>query len=173
MSTKVFLDKSGKPKKFFEAAIGGVSVGVPATLKTLKLIHEDFGLLEWSKIVNYVIEFSKRGFIPSPRLLMLTKRKFLFKLNKFNLRKNYFSSKKFFNPEYTNTLKTISKNFSDFYNGNIARKIIKTVNQSIILDFLIFLTLNVRSKKQKALCYKLANGLKYVVLIFPPQEQYV
>ena len=30
ISTEVFLDKSGKPKKFFEAAVGGASVGVPA-----------------------------------------------------------------------------------------------------------------------------------------------
>ena len=110
MSTKVFLDKSGKPKKFFEAAVGGVSVGVPATLKTLKLIHEDFGLLEWSKIVNYVIEFSKRGFIPSPRLInALQKEKFLFKINNDSIYENIIANqKKFFNPEYT-TLKTISK----------------------------------------------------------------
>ena len=164
MSTKVFLDKSGKPKKFFEAAIGGVSVGVPATLKTLKLIHEDFGLLEWSKIVNYVIEFSKRGFIPSPRLInALQKEKFLFKINNDSIYQKIIShpKKRFFNPEYTNTLKTISKNFSDFYNGNIARKIIKTVNESSnpgffdISDFQTY-----EAKKQKALCYKLANGLK-------------
>ena len=29
-----FLDQNGNPKKFFEAAVGGLSVGVPATLKT-------------------------------------------------------------------------------------------------------------------------------------------
>ena len=31
----IFLDQNGNPKKFFEAAVGGLSVGVPATLKTL------------------------------------------------------------------------------------------------------------------------------------------
>ena len=112
-------------KKFFDAAIGGISVGVPATLKTLKLIHEDFGLLEWSEIISYVIEFSEKGFIPSPRLInALQKEKFLFKINKDSIYQNIIANpkKKFFNPEYTNTLKTISKNFSDFYNGNIAKK---------------------------------------------------
>ena len=29
----IFIDKNGNPKKFFDAAIGGASVGVPATLK--------------------------------------------------------------------------------------------------------------------------------------------
>ena len=160
---EVFLDKTGKPKKFFDAAIGGMSVGVPATLKTLKLIHEDFGLLEWSEIISYAIEFSEKGFIPSPRLInALEKEKFLFKLNKDSIYENIITNpkKKFFNPEYTNTLKTISKNFSDFYNGNIAKKIIKTVNQSSnpgffdISDFESY-----EAKKQKAFCYKLANGL--------------
>ena len=159
----VFLDKTGKPKKFFDAAIGGTSVGVPATLKTLKLIHEDFGLLEWSEIISYAIEFSEKGFIPSPRLInALEKEKFLFKVNKNSIYENIIANpeKKFFNPEYTNTLKTISKNFSDFYNGTIAKKIIKTVNQSInpgffdISDFESY-----EAKKQKAFCYKLANGL--------------
>ena len=161
--SEVFLDKTGKPKKFFDAAIGGMSVGVPATLKTLKLIHEDFGLLEWSEIISYAIEFSEKGFIPSPRLInALEKEKFLFKLNKDSIYENIITNpkKKFFNPEYTNTLKTISKNFSDFYNGNIAKKIIKTVNQSSnpgffdISDFESY-----EAKKQKAFCYKLANGL--------------
>ena len=160
---EVFLDKTGKPKKFFDAAIGGISVGVPATLKTLKLIHEDFGLLEWSEIISYAIEFSEKGFIPSPRLInALEKEKFLFKVNKNSIYENIIANpeKKFFNPEYTNTLKTISKNFSDFYNGTIAKKIIKTVNQSInpgffdISDFESY-----EAKKQKAFCYKLVNGL--------------
>ena len=160
---EVFLDKTGKPKKFFDAAIGGISVGVPATLKTLKLIHEDFGLLEWSEIISYAIEFSEKGFIPSPRLInALEKEKFLFKVNKNSIYENIIANpeKKFFNPEYTNTLKTISKNFTDFYNGNIAKKIIKTVNQSInpgffdISDFESY-----EAKKQKAFCYKLVNGL--------------
>ena len=160
---EVFLDKTGKPKKFFDAAIGGISVGVPATLKTLKLIHEDFGLLEWSEIISYAIEFSEKGFIPSPRLInALEKEKFLFKVNKNSIYENIIANpeKKFFNPEYTNTLKTISKNFTDFYNGNLAKKIIKTVNQSInpgffdISDFESY-----EAKKQKAFCYKLVNGL--------------
>ena len=133
------------------------------SLKTLKLIHEDFGLLEWSEIISYAIEFSEKGFIPSPRLInALEKEKFLFKLNKDSIYENIITNpkKKFFNPEYTNTLKTISKNFSDFYNGNIAKKIIKTVNQSSnpgffdISDFESY-----EAKKQKAFCYKLANGL--------------
>ena len=128
---------------------------MPTTLKTLKLIHEDFGLLEWSKIVNYVIEFSKRGFIPSPRLInALQKEKFLFKINNDSIYQKIIShpKKRFFNPEYTNTLKTISKNFSDFYNGNIARKIIKTVNESSNPGFFDISDFQTYEAKNKKLC---------------------
>ncbi|MBD23197.1 MAG: hypothetical protein CL572_06005 [Alphaproteobacteria bacterium] len=158
----VFLDESGKPKKFFNAAIGGLSVGVPGTLKTLKLFHNDFGHMEWEKIINYAIEFSKKGFIPSPRLInALKKEKYLFRLNPNSIYKKIINNpkKKFFNEEYTNTLKTISQNYSDFYNGKIAKSIIKTVieakNPGLVTysDFKSY-----KSKKQRAFCHKLDNN---------------
>ena len=56
-------------------------------LKTLKLIHEEFGVLKWSTIINY-LEFSEEGFIPSPRLInALQKEKYLFKLNQNSIYK--------------------------------------------------------------------------------------
>ena len=80
--TIFFSIKKVIPKKFFDAALGGQSVGVPATLKTLKFIHKDFGSMKWKKIIDYVIKFSEKGFFPSPRLInALKKEKHLFKLN--------------------------------------------------------------------------------------------
>ena len=159
----IFIDKNGNPKKFFDAAIGGASVGVPATLKTLKLIHEDFGLLEWNTIINYVIEFSEDGFIPSPRLInALQKEKYLFKLNHNSIYKKILldPKKEFVNKEYTNTLKIISNNLTEFYNGKIAREIIKVVNESKNSGFFDISDLNLyKAKKQSALCYKLENNL--------------
>ena len=161
--TDIFLDNYGNPKKFFDAALGGFSVGVPATLKTLKLIHDDFGFLEWKTIINYVVEFSEKGFLPSPRLInALKKEKYLFKFNKDSIYKKILNNpkKKFINQEYTDTLKTISKDFSDFYNGKIAKQIIKTINESEKGGFFDISDLqSYNAKKQLALCHKLENNL--------------
>ena len=52
LKKNIFLTNKGQPKKFFDAAIGGASVGVPATLKTLHSIHSDHGKLTWQEIIN-------------------------------------------------------------------------------------------------------------------------
>ena len=36
----IFLNKDGNPKRFFEAVVGGSSVGTPSTLKTLYSFHK-------------------------------------------------------------------------------------------------------------------------------------
>ncbi len=70
-------------KKFFDAAIGGQSVGVPGTLEAIFKFHSDFGILEWKDIIMPVIDLAEKGFHPPPRLLnALSKDKFLFNVNK-------------------------------------------------------------------------------------------
>ena len=67
------------PKKFFSAAIGGLSVGVPGTIKTFYQLHKDFfGKLEWSEILKPVIKLAKNGFYPPRLIAALKKEKFLF-----------------------------------------------------------------------------------------------
>ena len=60
----LFLDENQKPKKFFSAAVGGLSVGVPATLKTFYELHKDFGKMEWKSLLEPAIKLSKIGFEP-------------------------------------------------------------------------------------------------------------
>ena len=48
---KIFLNKDGT-RKFFKAAIGGLSVGVPGTVEALFQFHNDFGKLKWIKLLN-------------------------------------------------------------------------------------------------------------------------
>ena len=38
-----FLDKDGKPLSYFDAVVGGRSVGVPGTLRVLELAHRQHG----------------------------------------------------------------------------------------------------------------------------------
>ncbi|MBS91822.1 MAG: hypothetical protein CMM95_02055 [Rickettsiales bacterium] len=158
----IFLNKNGKPKKFFEAAIGGASVGVPSSLKTLQKIHNEYGKLEWEKTINPVIELSKNGFLPPDRLInALKKERFFFKENPDSLFKNILLNpkKKVFNHEYTKTLNVISKNFGDFYEGKIAENIVEIVKKSQNSGMLSLDDLkNYKPEKKKAFCHRLKNN---------------
>ncbi|HEX7271852.1 MAG TPA: gamma-glutamyltransferase, partial [Casimicrobiaceae bacterium] len=45
-----FLGSDGKPLRFFDAVVGGKSVGVPGTLRALELAHRQYGKLPWAKL---------------------------------------------------------------------------------------------------------------------------
>ena len=85
IKSNIFLDEDGTPKKFFDAVLGGESVGVPATLEVLYQIHKKYGKIEWEKLFNPVIELAEKGFYPPPRLLRsLDKEDHLWKINQDN-----------------------------------------------------------------------------------------
>lgn len=158
----IFLNNNGDTKKFFEAAIGGAAVGTPATLKTYKLIHGNYGLMNWEKIISYVIEFSKNGFIPSARLInAINKERFFFDIYPNSIFKNIITDpkKKFYNDDYTETLKLISKKPSVFYEGIIADNIVKEVQKSKNSGYLNKNDLELyEPEKNYALCHKLKNN---------------
>ena len=157
----IFLNEHGDTKKFFEAAIGGAAVGAPATLKTYKLIHKNYGQMNWKKILSYVIKFSNNGFIPSERLInAINKERFFFDLYPNSIFKNIIENprKKFFNNDYTKTLKLISKKPSEFYEGKIADDIVKEVKKSKSFGYLSKNDLKLyEPKKSYALCHRLKN----------------
>ena len=164
INSRIFLEDNGTPKKFFDAVVGGLSVGVPSTLKTLKQMHEEYGLLEWEKLIDPVIKFTEDGFLPPRRLLNALKK------DKFFLKKNSNSSfkkilenpnTKFVNNHYAESLKTISKNYEDFYSGEIAKNIVVEVRNSENPGKLSLKDLkDYKPKKQQALCMKLESGYK-------------
>ena len=83
INQNIFLKNDGSKKKFFDAAIGGQSVGVPGTLEAIFKFHSDYGILKWKDIIKPVIDLAEKGFHPPPRLLnALNKDKFLFNVNK-------------------------------------------------------------------------------------------
>ncbi len=45
------LMKDGKPLPFYQAAVGGRSVGVPGTVRMLEAAHQQHGKLPWAHIV--------------------------------------------------------------------------------------------------------------------------
>ena len=70
-SQDLFLDAEGEPQPFFEAVVGGKSVGVPGLLRMLEAAHRDHGRLAWKDLFSPAIRLAKDGFEVSPRLNMM------------------------------------------------------------------------------------------------------
>ena len=162
LQNNIFLNDDGKPKKFFDAVVGGSSVGVPGTLDALYKVHQKFGKLSWKEVIEPVIRFSEKGFTPSNRLInALKKEKYLFEIYPKSIFKKILEEpkKKFFNSEYTSTLKKLSQDYKSFYTAKIAEDIVKTTNQSDSPGALDLSDMkNYKSIHKKALCHKLTSN---------------
>ncbi len=64
----MFLDESGEPLAFFDAVVGGLSVGVPGLVPMLERAHREEGELPWASLFAEAIALAERGFPVSPRL---------------------------------------------------------------------------------------------------------
>ena len=64
----LFLGEDGQPLGFFEAVVGGRSVGVPGVPRLMETIHERAGKLPWADLFAPAIALSRDGFEVSPRL---------------------------------------------------------------------------------------------------------
>ncbi|MAZ07608.1 MAG: hypothetical protein CMM99_04010 [Rickettsiales bacterium] len=164
INENIFLDLNNKPKKFFDAAIGGASVGVPGVVKTLFEFHKLYGVLPWKNLFDPVIQLAKKGIKPPNRLKnAIKKEKFVFKINPniiYNEINNH-PQKNFKNLDYAFTLEEIAQNHESFYSGEIAEKIVHSVNNSInpgelSIDDLV----NYKPEIQNSLCYQLKIGYK-------------
>ena len=134
ISEKVFQKENGKSKNFFDAVLGGDSVGVPGLIDMLYKIHSDYGTLPWKELIEPAITLAENGFYPPNRLIKsLEREKYLWDIKQEN---DYFikirnnPKKKIQNKDYANTLRIIANNYRDFYQGKIARDIVDKVNLS-------------------------------------------
>ena len=130
-----FLGPDGKPMKFYDAVVGGRSVGVPGTLRLLETAHRNWGKLSWPQVIEPAARLAEDGFTISPRLNgLLTQEKFL--QNEPVARAYFYEADGkpkavgtvLKNPAFAKTLRTIADKGADaFYTGEIAQDIVTTV----------------------------------------------
>lgn len=131
----LFLDDMGEPLDFFDALIGGRSVGVPGTPMLLSEMHRRWGRLAWPLLFDDAIRLAEEGVAVSPRFSALIAAN-ADSLARFEPTRRLFlpggdpplPGSIFRNPAYAETLRRLArKGIEPFYKGGIARDIVETV----------------------------------------------
>lgn len=132
---RLFQDAQGAPLTFFDAVIGGRSVGTPGTPALMAGAHARWGRLDWASLLDPAITLAKEGFAVSPRLAGLVARD-AGRLASHPETAAYFlpggnpvqEGALLRNPAYARTLASLARAGVDaFYSGDIARDIVATV----------------------------------------------
>lgn len=133
---ELFQDSQGKPLTFYDAVVGGRSVGTPGTLKLLATVHEKYGSKAWSELFQPAQQLANNGFTVSQRLASAIEED-KERLSRYPDSKAYFFSKNgeplaegslLKNKAYAETLSVIAKHGEKaFYQGQIAQDIVNKV----------------------------------------------
>ncbi|HEV2546716.1 MAG TPA: gamma-glutamyltransferase [Stellaceae bacterium] len=128
-----FLGPDGKPLAFYDAVIGGSSVGVPGLLRLLELAHRRYGKLPWPALFAPAIKLAEQGFDVPPRLQALLASDPV--LRREEATRQYFyeadgtPKARLANPAFAAVLRAIAENGADaFYGGDIAQAIVAAVH---------------------------------------------
>ena len=134
----LFLRDDGTPMDFWDAVVGGRSVGVPGTLAMLETAHARHGKLPWARLFDPAIQLAREGFEVTPRLHKLIARDRF--LDTYGPARDYFYTaagaplpvgRRLTNPAYARTLEIVAEQGARaFYHGEIARDIVRTVRQA-------------------------------------------
>src|SRR5258706_1999830 len=135
---QLFLTPQGKAMRFYDAVVGGRSVGAPGVLRMLELVHRQHGKLPWSVLFEPAIKLATDGFAMSPRLHTLL-------AGERHLAPNSPAAAAYFynadgspkpvgallrNPELAATLRAIARDGADaFYRGPIAADVVALVQR--------------------------------------------
>jgi gamma-glutamyltranspeptidase/glutathione hydrolase len=130
-----FLGGDGKPMAFRQAVIGGLSVGVPGTVKLLEEAHRRWGKLPWPEVIAPAIALAEQGFAISPRLNGLLSGETALKSDPRAATYFYEPDGRakavgtvLKNPAFAATLRAIAeRGAAAFYEGPIAQDIVATV----------------------------------------------
>jgi gamma-glutamyltranspeptidase/glutathione hydrolase len=135
---QLFQDENGAPLGFFDAVVGGRSVGTPGTPALLEEVHNRWGNQPWPSLFTAAMDLAEAGFIVSPRLAGLVAED-AETLATSDTTAAYFlpdgapikAGQKLENFAYARTLRDIAQGGARaFYTGEIASRIARTVQQA-------------------------------------------
>ncbi|OWU70449.1 gamma-glutamyltransferase [Marinibacterium profundimaris] len=131
----LFQDDAGEPLGFFDAVVGGLSVGTPGTPALMEQAYRKWGRLPWPDLFDDAIRLASDGFEVSPRLAELVAGD-AERLSHFADTAAYFfpdgapieAGETLVNQPYALTLRLLAANgMRSFYMGKMAQQIVETV----------------------------------------------
>ncbi len=134
----LFQDENGERLGFFDAVVGGLSVGTPGTPKLMEDAHRRWGQSNWAGLFNEAISLAENGFAVSPRMAGAIANDSE-RLQRFPATAAYFfpggnalqAGDTLINTDYADTLRQIATRGTDaFYTGPIAEDIVATVRNA-------------------------------------------
>jgi gamma-glutamyltranspeptidase/glutathione hydrolase len=131
---QLFQDEQGEPLKFFDAVVGGRSVGTPGTPALLAAIHQRHGKLDWARLIAPAKRTARQGFRVSPRMAASVEAD-AERLARHPATATYFLPDGepipvhtlLKNEPYAQTLTMLENGVEPFYRGSIAEEIVTTV----------------------------------------------
>ena len=132
-----FQLEDGSAMKWTDAVTGGLSVGVPGTLKLLETAHKDHGIHPWKELITPAIDLAQSGFPVTEKLAASIEAAAERGLKTFPEARNYFYDEDgnavaagtlLKNQPFADALKMIAEEGSaPFYNGVIAESIVEAI----------------------------------------------
>lgn len=132
----IFLTPEGEPMKFFDAVLGGRSVGTPGTVAMLAQVHKNHGEMPWSELFEPAIKLAQDGFAVGYRLASMLVGRHADRLKTFAKTREYYfpggspltAGDIRTNYAFAETLIEIAQHGPEaFYRGAIAEDIVETI----------------------------------------------
>ena len=175
----LLLGTNGKPLPFYDAVVGGRSVGTPGAVRMLEMAHQPYGKLPWATLFAPAIALAEEGFKVSPRLNTLL-------VPEVHLKKDPVALAYFYdakgqpwpvghllkNPELAAVLRLIAAGGSKaLLEGEVAQAIVSKVQQHPSNPGKLSMAdlAGYQAKKRDPLCYDYpAAGKNYRICGMPP-----
>jgi gamma-glutamyltranspeptidase/glutathione hydrolase len=134
-ATPTMFQVDGEPMGFFDAVVGGLSVGTPGTPMLMEEAHRRWGRANWGALFDEAITLAADGFTVSPRLATLVAED-AERLSVAPATAAYFlpggapiaEGDTLVNAAYADTLRDFARHGADaFYTGETAEGIVATV----------------------------------------------
>ena len=175
----LFLGPDGKPMAFYDAVVGGRSVGTPGTVRMLEMVHRQYGTMPWATLLEPAIVLAESGFKVSARLNALLK-------TEVHLKKDPVAAAYFYKPDGTPhdvgyvlrnpalaaVLRKVAATGSKaLHEGEVAQAIVNKVRQHAGNPGQLSMAdlADYKAIKRPALCHDYrANARDYRICGFPP-----